>query len=538
MRHRKLATATLALASAITAVAAGQGGPLIFAGLEHAPLGQAELNLDKLGNLVVSNIGPNGLDGVEVGLGEAEGLEVHLLGEFAGSFLQLAANGEFNGKPDQDLGHVRMPMLPKGGYLIDPNFSPIGVTEYNIEVYRAGELVHTQVQTGPAAIVPQLPHGLSVFLDQAQGGAAGGQTAHCVMWDLHFAIATDIQISDGPLVIGDLLRLAALPPDPNIVGFIDGLYITAANADQFVISGERLFQFANPHEAVGLALFEPRGICPDCFLSISKIGDGGDYGVSIDLRNLLFPPGLCQPPVPVIPAVGVHLSIPDTPVGGAFLEVSAEGFNRAPCPIPVGSSRATNVVNIGMHVELTVDFLPIGAETYTGQIYNKGELVAEVMGLSGPVAMNKTDLNLSAIGHVGAHADNFGFSSPSFDWKINLVTMITLPDGTMVPGDQVVLIAELNGVAGASVIESISEVMLVAMDVPSFTITGETVEMAPSCPWDLDGSSDVGVSDFLELLGAWGACPPKGDCPADFDGSGDVGVSDFLELLGNWGPCP
>ena len=58
------------------------------------------------------------------------------------------------------------------------------------------------------------------------------------------------------------------------------------------------------------------------------------------------------------------------------------------------------------------------------------------------------------------------------------------------------------------------------------------------CPADLDGSGDVGVSDFLELLGVWGPCPPKGDCPADFDGSGDVGVSDFLELLGAWGPCP
>ncbi len=57
------------------------------------------------------------------------------------------------------------------------------------------------------------------------------------------------------------------------------------------------------------------------------------------------------------------------------------------------------------------------------------------------------------------------------------------------------------------------------------------------CPWDLDGSGDVGVSDFLDLLGNWGPCPPNGDCPADFDGSGDVGVSDFLDLLGNWGPC-
>ena len=58
------------------------------------------------------------------------------------------------------------------------------------------------------------------------------------------------------------------------------------------------------------------------------------------------------------------------------------------------------------------------------------------------------------------------------------------------------------------------------------------------CPWDLDDSGDVGVSDFLDLLGNWGPCPPKGDCPADFDGDGAVGVSDFLALLGNWGPCP
>ena len=58
------------------------------------------------------------------------------------------------------------------------------------------------------------------------------------------------------------------------------------------------------------------------------------------------------------------------------------------------------------------------------------------------------------------------------------------------------------------------------------------------CPWDIDGSGDVGVKDLLFLLGAWGPCPKKGDCPADFDDSGDVGVKDLLILLGNWGQCP
>jgi hypothetical protein len=61
-----------------------------------------------------------------------------------------------------------------------------------------------------------------------------------------------------------------------------------------------------------------------------------------------------------------------------------------------------------------------------------------------------------------------------------------------------------------------------------------TISCPPGpCPWDLDGSGDVGVTDFLEMLAVWG----QTGVPADFDGAG-VGVTDFLILLGNWGPCP
>ena len=44
----------------------------------------------------------------------------------------------------------------------------------------------------------------------------------------------------------------------------------------------------------------------------------------------------------------------------------------------------------------------------------------------------------------------------------------------------------------------------------------------------------VGITDFLDLLAAWGPNPGH---PADFDGDNEVGISDFLELLANWGPC-
>ncbi len=79
-------------------------------------------------------------------------------------------------------------------------------------------------------------------------------------------------------------------------------------------------------------------------------------------------------------------------------------------------------------------------------------------------------------------------------------------------------------------------------DVPNDSITEAGIDdfavteldcPAP-CPWDLDGSGDVGVIDLLSLLAAWGTDPAG---PPDFDGDGSVGVIDLLTLLAAWGDC-
>jgi hypothetical protein len=67
-------------------------------------------------------------------------------------------------------------------------------------------------------------------------------------------------------------------------------------------------------------------------------------------------------------------------------------------------------------------------------------------------------------------------------------------------------------------------------------LAGRTVGPDLSCIGDIDNSGDVGVTDFLALLAAWGP-QPLGD-PADIDHDGSVGVTDFLKLLAQWGPCP
>lgn len=54
------------------------------------------------------------------------------------------------------------------------------------------------------------------------------------------------------------------------------------------------------------------------------------------------------------------------------------------------------------------------------------------------------------------------------------------------------------------------------------------------CPGDVDGDGIVGITDFLDLLFAWGPNPGH---PADLDGDDVVGIIDFLDLIANWGPC-
>ncbi len=66
------------------------------------------------------------------------------------------------------------------------------------------------------------------------------------------------------------------------------------------------------------------------------------------------------------------------------------------------------------------------------------------------------------------------------------------------------------------------------------TYTGR-FEVLVGCSGDIDGDGTVGITDFLDLLAAWGPNPRH---PADLDFDGTVGILDFLILLANWGACP
>ena len=85
----------------------------------------------------------------------------------------------------------------------------------------------------------------------------------------------------------------------------------------------------------------------------------------------------------------------------------------------------------------------------------------------------------------------------------------------------------------SELIEAISRAFTIARQSELIEAISRAFTISP-CLWDLDGSRDVGIVDFLALLAAWGTDPGG---PPDFNGDGNVGIEDFLELLANWGPC-
>ena len=57
------------------------------------------------------------------------------------------------------------------------------------------------------------------------------------------------------------------------------------------------------------------------------------------------------------------------------------------------------------------------------------------------------------------------------------------------------------------------------------------------CPWDCVGDDgEIGIDEFLAVIGSWGEGQEGNPC--DFDGDGEIGITEFLKVIGLWGLCP
>ena len=126
----------------------------------------------------------------------------------------------------------------------------------------------------------------------------------------------------------------------------------------------------------------------------------------------------------------------------------------------------------------------------------------------------------------------FDASSFSGSW------FITPKDVHGVPVDGKVLIAQLTTTECPS---TVTGTILIQWRPPGGSCGQAIAEFAHTCergcPWDCQAVPDgnVGINDFLDLLGQWNQI----GTPCDFgDGPPGVGVEDFLSLLAHWGLCP
>ncbi len=74
----------------------------------------------------------------------------------------------------------------------------------------------------------------------------------------------------------------------------------------------------------------------------------------------------------------------------------------------------------------------------------------------------------------------------------------------------------------------------VTFDPASMPATAKVRVTALACanPYNISGDCGINVTDFLDVLAAWGPNPGN---PADVDNSGTVDINDFLLVLGAWG---
>lgn len=277
--YRSLTLPTLVATSALASSALGQN-PVLHDGLLHDSLGQAQLTQQN-GQLVVSNIGSSGQDGVRIDLGESEWNTVDII------------------LPDPD-------DLPSIGWQwklwpeLETSGNPQLIAPWTLCVDDIGSMYALQFDPSPTGgdelRVDALLNGIvvdSVKFQQPQGGitTAAIEPAICCVdpfWTmgneewmiLDFVAPGDVVLTNGAgTVTADQLILSV--SGSQIVYDHVAATVMTSTMPQLVLLEEQIGVFGLAHSAEGQAQLSSSG----GRLRISNLGSSGCDGVSIDLGD-------------------------------------------------------------------------------------------------------------------------------------------------------------------------------------------------------------------------------------------------------------
>jgi hypothetical protein len=506
------------------------GGPVSAFGLQHAPIGQAQL--DPQGSrLVVSNIGSSGKDGVSIDLGETQGF--HCEADFGqrgqlppGMLFRFDATAQFPGG-DLNLYCFQLEEVGNGLGGLSMDLSALNPGMLRVEAVLDGQVQETyefgQPFPNPILVgdLGTTPDGKGSTLTVSNIGSSGkdGVAAGCTFcidsfFDIHYQTPFQGSVGGNPVVIADAVRFTllqmpagSLPLPPFTRAEMHGA--VPGSLYQFGVNEEAIELFDLPHRALGQAQMSAGGD----HLTISNIGSSGKDGVSQDP----LPPG----------SQGNNYEFSGIAPPDAFLltvesDVLLEG-------LPPGEPVVRTVeLPPGMaFFEMTVDFSALGSSSQTVELYLGGPLVFTQSGQTGVVATATTFPDFSGLESVdGGVIQKFGWVP---------AVPVTIPGGPTILADQLVVIPEPGGGLGLPAFQEMTASRVWVAGDDSIDIVNQQALLPPACPWDCQAVPDgnVSVTDFLTMLSQWG----QAGTSCEFDG-GVVSVTDFLVMLAHWGPCP
>jgi hypothetical protein len=405
-------------------------------GLPHDVLGQAELNKDADGNLVVSQIGSTGLNGVEIDLGQAGGWD----GEWSeidqstlpvGAFLQTKLTGSVDGIPNAEIGTARVVKTAQS-VALQTSFASLGATTLRYDFYRAGQLIETH-KGQPGNQPLRMAAGGTKWTRDAHysiiGSAGIGNSNNqpcttpgypCLFAGYTFGnTLASFRIGTG-ITTADEVRVY---PEDAGVGAVGGnlrVGITLSNIPKLTIRGEAIRAFGLIHRALGGATFEAF----ESGLATAGLDDGALDGELIELgkaNSFNFE----LDPIDLLGAAPL----------GASLQAETFGSRNGALNQSLGKLTITKT---NADYLFMPDFSLIGSNTQRIQILNGDAAVLELAGQTAPVITASSWPR--QIGTIGGHlVESFTFEFDSgTTFRVN---------GTTYHGNRLRVLAEnLTGV--------------------------------------------------------------------------------------------
>ena len=469
--------------------------PAVVFGLTNVPLGQAVL----AGN-VVTNLMSNGVDGVSILLGEADG------GVFAypdtkdyplgGDFMLAKVYGKLNGVPDQLLCTVQGERVDGpsgfGVYPVHTDFTPLGVTNYLAQVYSGnGGLVHQREIGSEPPIIRTDFNGYKLTRVNPFWRAPDGGIGVVLEFPGETGLDLDPPPDDPFVPFGTRFVLRALNPT-GVVEYVSRVEITTGGVSEgseggtneppqigistFHMNEMRPFFFGRPHKALGEIALQGRiGQVKVARLDPSAPESENDF---VEGTGVLVETGRAR-------AAGVDLAPVDLSAENTQFGITAMVRGGGPFWYSrwfgmLGTARLRQTTN-----GLTLDgvFEPVGtnAQQVRLEAYRAGEVAGSspAFYLSGSVfPLVRVSGNPRVI-RAGAQANTLA-SAPGLGFGFDRAVTFTLTNDAEIislEGDEVRFVSigpvYLESFGTEAWLESIGSILLNSRGLAEFIITGE-----------------------------------------------------------------